>query len=194
MVISEETLAYAESAFTTETTISKLLKNENSVIFRIVSDIKMGYELWKKPNPLLPIADQPPLSKHVFRAEDYSKAKALREPHDDKITPFLFFCAYLHAKKTLQIVKVTGKFVFEDIVAIYRKFQPENIYDFATCQVQKTVEGGQNKYVFNLITKLDENFATQVARSEPPEECLRLLKMMPFDLENVYENKDAFDV
>jgi len=189
-IISEQTLAYAESAFSTETTFSKILKNEPSVIFRIVSEIKMGYEFWKKSSATE--GAEVTKEKHVFRPEDKSKAIKLKEPHDDNIAPFLFFCAYLPAKKVLQIITVQQRAIFEDILATYRKFQPENVYDFATCRVQKNIINGQNRYAFDLITTMDKNFTTQVARSDLPEECIELMKIMPFNLDNIYLKQDAF--
>lgn len=196
MTISDKTLSYIDAAFNTATTITKLLKTEPSVIFRIVSEIKMGWELWKRPDPTLSPAqaEQEKVSRHVVRPEEKSMLLALREPHDDHPVPFLFFCAYFPVKKTLQIVEVKNANLITEIPDTYRKFLPEDVYSFATCQVQKSVVSGINRYAFSLVTTMDKNFCPQVARSPIPEEGMELMKLMPFDLNKIYDRQDAFDV
>lgn len=187
--IHDSTLAFAESAFTTIINLSDLPEDEDTC-FRVVSEIKMGLELWK--TKVATGTEDEKKDVHIFRPEDKSKAVALKEGAE-KINPFLFFCAYFPSKHILQIFKIKAKSVFNDIIHIHKKYLPTCIYDEATCIIHKGKAGGMMNYTFKLATTLDPVTGnTQLLRTPLPQEAKDLLKRMPFWLDNVYSKEDPF--
>lgn len=189
MSISDSTLANAEAAFTTIISLSDL-PTDSDFLFRIISEIKMGWEIWitEPATPGVPEAKK----LYIFRENERSKAKAVKTKPEEKEYPFLFFCAYIPSKKILQFVKIKSKNVFNDITSTYRRYLPEQIFDEATCIIHKGTMQGKPSYTFSLATFLDKSGVPAVAKTALPQECLDLMSTLKFDMDKIYENQDPF--
>lgn len=189
MAISDSTLSNAEAAFTTIISLSDL-PSDSSFMFRIISEIKMGWEIWttEPATPGVPEAKK----CHIFRDNERSKAKAVKTRTEEKEYPFLFFCAYIPSKKILQFMKIKSKNVFNDITSTYRRYLPEQIFDEATCIIAKGTLQGKPSYSFSLATQLDRSGVPVVAKTPLPRECVELLDKTTFDMEKIYDNCDPF--